>query len=180
MARKRSLSSAEPWADSAAAAAWVSVGGQAERETGRLPHLQERERHGARQAVPAEFGRKRRRGPAGGGEAGVGLGKSIRRQYRAVFDPAALPVGGRVKRGNHLGGELAGLVEHPIHQIGARRFERREARKRLEIDDLVEDEAHVVKRRGIGGHGPSPLMSGAKPNTRGGGAQTSPAGGRDV
>lgn len=71
--------------------------------------------------------------------------------------PTMVLVADPVQRGEHAGGELAGFLQHGVHQIGGRRIAVRKRGDRFEADHLVEDKAEVIDRSGVGNHGWSGL-----------------------
>ena len=84
---------------------------RAERKThrGAVPDFAAGEIDRMRQAHAAELRRRGDTRPAALGPGLVGLAKTVRRRDDAVLAARALDVAGAVERGDHVGGELAGL-----------------------------------------------------------------------
>ena len=84
---------------------------QAEGEVGGIPHLAGGGGDHLRQVLPAPFLGCRERAPAAGGELLVGLLPAGRRDDLAVDELGAGAIAGRAQRLQHLGAELAGLLD---------------------------------------------------------------------
>ena len=93
--------------------------------TGPMPKAMAAEFHISRQATLTACGRSwppqsRRRGkpvPAGRGPGAIGLLPARRGGDGAVLEDDALAVADHVERGDHLGRELAGFLEHGVDDV---------------------------------------------------------------
>lgn len=73
---------------------------------------------------------------------------------------AAMLVTRLIDRGEHLGTELAGLVDDRIDHVGRGVLEARQVAVAGKIKHFVDNEARVAGRRGVGRHHVFPWVSG--------------------
>jgi hypothetical protein len=130
---------------------------------GAVEHLVEALVHHVRQALAAEGGVGRQRGPAAFDELRVGLLEALGRGHgvRGAVERAAFLVAAQVERGQHLGAELAAFLEHGVDRVGVEIGVRGVALQFLgDVEQLVQHELHVAQRRVVLGHGNSSKRNG--------------------
>ena len=125
---------------------------QAEREVGRLPHLQHGCGHQRGQALAAPFGGSGHAVPAVLAEAGPGFAKAIGWRDLAVVPARALHVAGAVQRIKHAGGVVGSLLQDGLDQVGRGFFMARLGTDRIQASDFLHREQHVAQGRGVGRH----------------------------
>jgi hypothetical protein len=77
---------------------------------------------------------------------------------RLRVELAALGVATDVERKDHLGGELAGLLQHRVDGLGVDVGVRRHLLEVLgDLEHLMHHELHVAQGRVVNGHGKSPV-----------------------
>ena len=124
-----------------------------EGEVGGTDHLARRDADRRRHALAAVLGAAREAHPAALPEQPPSLGEAVGSAHSPRLVAAALRVARRVERPQHLGGDLPHLLEHCHHRVGRGVLETGEPGQLLAVEELVEDEAQVAKRRGVGqGH----------------------------
>ena len=125
----------------------------AEREIRRADHLvhDDLDRFGQALAAVPRIGRKA--SPAPFDEPVVGLLEALGRAHHAVLVDAALLVTRAIDREQHVLAELRALLDHRIDHVCGRLLVARQPAQLLDVEQLVQDEAHVALRRVIRGHG---------------------------
>jgi hypothetical protein len=123
---------------------------------GAVEHLVEALVHDDGQPLPAVGRVHAQRRPAAFHVLGVGGLEALGRGdgVRGLVVVAAFLVAADVQREQHLGGELAALLEHLVDGVGV---DLGVARHHLQlvghVEQLVQHELHVAQRRGVLGHG---------------------------
>ena len=128
---------------------------EAEGDVGGAPDLGAGGVDRERQALAAESFRPRHRVPAAVGPALVGIGPARRGRDLAVVELDAVLVADLVERRQHVGGELAGFLQHGGGDVGVEIAVMAGFHRRLQPGAVVERKQHVVDRRAVG-HGVTP------------------------
>ena len=119
----------------------------------RRGHLGERHVHNVRQSLAAVGWVRAQGGPAGLDQFGIGVLEAGRRGHCEIGTPdAALFVAGAVQRGQHLGGELARLLQDRLDGVHRRVGEGREARVAFQLQHVAQQE-NIVPDGGLVSHG---------------------------
>ena len=106
-----------------------------------------------RQALAAIFGRRRDADPAALDQAGISLAETLGRGDAAVVMAlAALDIAGTIERGQHLGGELAGLGEHRFQRVGRGVGKTRQIVVAGDLEHVVEEEQDLLDWRCVARH----------------------------
>ncbi len=114
-----------------------------------------RERH--RQALAAELGRSRQTKPAAFGHLLEGVLETLRRGDAAVIGTlAAFEIADAVERLQHLFGELGGFAQDRLAHIARRVGEAGQIVVAVDLEDVVEQEAHVFDGGFVDRHGGLP------------------------
>ena len=128
-------------------------GDQAERHVRGVPYLLHRRRHQPGQPLAAMVGGEGHGVPTALDEPPIGLDEAGRQGDAAVLQPAAFAVARRVERRQHLGTELAGLLQHGGNQVGRRLLAAGQGGDLGQPAHLLDGEQHVGDGRGEDGHG---------------------------
>jgi hypothetical protein len=126
---------------------------QRERDIGRGHDLVDDLGKRVRQSLAAKVDGARQTDPATIRQHLVGVGEAVRHRYLAVIPAAALDIGGRAQRRDHLFPQLGGLVDQSIEQV-RRRF-REGGNFRGEpagVHHVIEDELDFLGRCAVAGH----------------------------
>ena len=125
-----------------------------------------RERH--RQALAAEFGRRRGADPAAFGQPLVGVLESGRRGHRAVrLALAAFLVADAIERRQHVLAEFRRFFEHRLDQIGRGVGKARQVVVAIDVEHIAQQEHHVANRCLVSRHVALPAVrSSAQPRRR--------------
>ena len=129
---------------------------QRKRQIGRLPHFHHRRRHQLGQALAAELGRELQRIPAAFDELLVRFDEALGRSDAAVVPLRALFVARLVQRREHLGAELAALLQYLVDQLCARVLAAGKLRHLIQSGEFLQHELHVFQRRDVITHVPLP------------------------
>ena len=120
---------------------------QLERHVGRVPHLVDRGGHQLRHALAAVLRILGEAVPAELAELAVGVLESGRRGHGAVVAQArAFAIADGVERIEHVGRELARLLQDRRDRVGRGVFEAWQARDLRQARELVHDEEHLGQR----------------------------------
>ena len=125
---------------------------EAEAHVGRVPHLLHGGVDEPGQSLAAPLRVEHEPVPAGLDEGLVGRLPARRGAYLPVDEPGAIDIAGAVQRRQDVGGELRGLLEDGIDEIGRRVLEAGQLADSAKPGELDHDEAHVGDRGGIAGH----------------------------
>src|ERR1700733_2455693 len=82
----------------------------------------------------------------------IGLLEALGRTHDAVLEGATLAVAAEVERLDLVLTELPSLLDDGFEQIGRGFGETQLGESIADIEDVVEDEAEIIDRCGIGGH----------------------------
>ena len=125
---------------------------EAEGHGGRVPHLDAGGIERVRQLLAAPLRGCGEPVPAGLRPGAIGLLPARRRGDGAVLERRAVAVADRVERGENVGGELAGLLEHRLdHVVGEVAVEAL-GQRRAEARRVLERKGDIGNRRPVG-HG---------------------------
>ena len=130
---------------------------EAERHVGRADHLLDQLVDRLGQTLPAPFGIGSERRPATFAELVVSLLEALGRAHHAILVGATLQIARGVDRQQHVLGDLVGLLQHGVEQIGGELLELFQAAEAIVGEQFVEHEAHVPQRRVIDLHRLYPL-----------------------
>ena len=124
-----------------------------ERHVGRAQELVDDLRQDHRQALAAELGRRRDADPAAVDDLLEGVLEARRRRHAAVGRAlAAFLVADAIERRQHVLAELRGLAEDRLDHVGRGVGEARQIGIALDVEDVVQQELHVLDRRLVARH----------------------------
>ena len=124
----------------------------AESQIRRAHHLVEDHADELRQPLAAVVRRHGDAGPAGIDEGLVGLLVALRCAHHAVLVVAAFLVRRAIERQQRVLAELGALLDHGVDHVGRGVLVAGQRGELAHVEQLVEHEAHVAKRRAIGLH----------------------------
>ena len=125
-----------------------------EGHVGRAQELVDDLRHEHRQALAAELGRRRDADPAAFDDLLEGVLEARRRGHAAVaLALAAFLVADAIERRQHLLAELGGLAENGLDDVGRCVGEAGQIGIAVDVEDVVQQELHVIDRRLVARHG---------------------------
>ncbi len=116
-----------------------------------------------RQALAAPFGRAGEPVPAGGGPGGVGLLPAGRHGDVAVLEQRAVLIADAVERRDHVGGELAGFLEHRVDEIVAEVLIDPLGPRRREPGGIFQGKRDIGDRRAVHERSPANAHSSSAP-----------------
>ena len=106
-----------------------------------------------RQALAAKFRRRRHADPAALDQVRISLAETLRRRDAAVgVARAALDVAAPIERGQHFGGELAGLGQNRLKGVGRGIGKARQVVVPADLEHVVEEEQHLLDWRFVTWH----------------------------
>ena len=124
-----------------------------EGHVGRAKELVDDLRHEHRQALAAEFGRRRDADPAAFDDLLEGVLETRRRGHAAVaLALAAFLVADAIERSQHLLAELGGLAENSFDDVRRCVGEAGQVGIAVDAEDVVKQELHVIDRRLVARH----------------------------
>ena len=123
-------------------------------EVRRVDHFFQADADGMRHVHAAEFGRCAHAGPAAIGELVIRRLEAVGRRHRAggLVETHALFVADAVERGEHGFAHARALVEHGIDRLAVGVVEAERGEQGRHLQDVVQGEADVVQRGGVGAH----------------------------
>ena len=119
---------------------------ETEAHVGRVPHFLHGSVDEPGQSLTAPLRVEHEPVPAGLDECLIGLLPTRRGEHLPVDEPGAIDIAGTIQRRQDVGGELRGLLEDGLDEIGRRVLEAGQLADRAEPGELDHDEAHVGDR----------------------------------
>ena len=124
-----------------------------EGHVGRAQELVDDLRHDRRQALAAEFERRRYSDPAAFDQLPEGVLKARRRGHAAVGRAfAAFLVADAIERRQHMLAQFCSLAEHRLDDVGRGVREAGQVGVALDVEDVVQQELRVLDRRLVARH----------------------------